>query len=171
MAKGNHSLEIPSLFPPNTNYQKLEAYKTPQNSKITFGILCFAAGIATLLGLWFFLGFFKNLLPSKEGKTFNSMRFLICVNNALLIIFIPILLLQEAIFYFGIEGSLGGFPVKQVVYLSLLVALLSVSIFLYYFQFFDTKSWSKFSVSLLKSNLVLYAFALISFVYWGILLP
>jgi hypothetical protein len=139
---------MPTLFPTNANYQKLESYKTPQNSKITFGLLCFAGGISGLFGLWFSLGFLKNLIRSKEGKTFNFMRFLICVNNALLIILIPLLLLQEAIFYFGMEGSLGGFPLKQVIYFPILIGLLSISIFLYYFRSFDTSSWSKFSISL-----------------------
>ena len=171
LAKGNHSLEIPSLFPPNAGFQKLQAYKTPQNSGITFGILSFAAGMMTLIGLWFFLGFFKNIKRSKEAKTFNLMRFLICVNNALLIILIPILLMLEAVFYFGIEGSLGGFPLKEVIYFPILIALFSLAIAFYYFRFFEAKSWSKFSVSLLQGNLILYTFAVISFIYWGILLP
>lgn len=171
LAKGNHSLEMPTLFPPNANYQKLEAYKTPQNSKIIFGILCFAGGISGVFGLWFFVGFFKNILRFKKEKTFNLMRFLVCVNNALLIILIPILLLREAVFYFGMEGSLGGFPLKQVIYFPALIGLLSISIFLYYFCFFKAHTWNKFSISLLKSNLALYTLALISFVYWGILLP
>jgi hypothetical protein len=171
LAKGNHSLEMPSLFAVNPEFQQLQAYKTPQNSRITFGILSFTGILAGLFGLCFFIGFIKNLVRSNKTKTFDLMRFLICVNNAFLIFLIPILLLQEAIFYFGMEGSLGGFPLKEAIYFPALITLLSIGIALYYFQFFKPKSWSKFSISLLKSNIVLYLFAVLSFVYWGILLP
>ncbi|MBK8341343.1 MAG: hypothetical protein IPK99_15770, partial [Flavobacteriales bacterium] len=56
LQKGAHTLDLPSLFPPNKAYQALQAYRTPFHQRWLFQVLMFLGGAAVLwgfiLGVW-----------------------------------------------------------------------------------------------------------------------
>ncbi|MEO8734465.1 MAG: hypothetical protein ABI373_09045, partial [Flavobacteriales bacterium] len=60
LAKGDHSYEIPALFPPNREYQQLLAFKTPLNSSVLDGFLRFCLILFLLSAIYFPLSYFRN---------------------------------------------------------------------------------------------------------------
>ncbi|MBK6525212.1 MAG: hypothetical protein IPG07_06410 [Crocinitomicaceae bacterium] len=53
LAKGDHQIEIPGLFPPNEEFEKLANYKTPKNSLVMM-LFVISSGLLFLFTAIFF---------------------------------------------------------------------------------------------------------------------
>ncbi|MEO1518668.1 MAG: hypothetical protein AAFV95_26880 [Bacteroidota bacterium] len=173
LAKGDHFYDIASLFPPNAGYEKFLAYKTPFTSKALFWLLAGSAIVVLLISGYYFVFLIRKLL--KERMAFFAswqvylLSFLL-VTNFLLLVLIPLLLLMEPIYYFGMEGSIGNFPFKQVQYFPLLIGICSLAALAFTIQVIKQRSGSVLHTSMLSINSVILIINLGLCAYWNILL-
>ena len=104
LAKGPHTLDLPSLFPPNAEFQALQAYRTPFHQRWLFWGLVAVAGLAVLLGLACGLVFLVRVARRLLGKATAPFwpQLLVGLGMVALVGLIGILLVKETVFYFGL---------------------------------------------------------------------
>lgn len=174
LAKGDHVIAMPPLFPENPEYEALRTYKTPINSHVLLGIILLLIGISLFSSAYFVIEFFRLLFSRKEGQglqRFHLSRLLVLVNTGISIVLIPIFLLREPIFYFGMAGSLGGFPLTEVIYFPLLQALLTLIMATVNFRIIQQKRGGAFSRGLLTTHTACLCVFVALYAYWGLLIP
>lgn len=166
LAKGDHILNVPELFPKNSEFEELVNYCTPSNTVelrislvISAGLLIFFSLVMGISKIW------------KRQPLAISFQFVwaMPVINVLLVIYLFILATNKNIFYFDA-------PYKDpssiwVSALSYLPLVLFVSMVPFIFRTFkllksdEAKLWTK---ATLVSNLLVYAILMVGFAYWGL---
>ncbi len=131
LAKGDHSLDMISLFPPNAEFAKLVAYRTPFHGMALRGFLLCAALVALFFGAYagilLLLGAFTRLRGNRTERP--VLPLLVGAACSLIVLFlVPALLLDQGVFYFGlgdatdrIDPALAHVPVLLCVLAPLLV--------------------------------------------------
>jgi hypothetical protein len=105
LAKGDRELEMPALFRPNVEYEQLVAYATPFHRRGLFYVLLAAALLALVGGtragfLW--LGGIVARIRNRTPRRAAVPLIVQLVSCAGLVVLVPILLLNEGVFYFGL---------------------------------------------------------------------
>ncbi|MFT5920229.1 MAG: hypothetical protein ACI9FU_002047 [Granulosicoccus sp.] len=171
--KGDHLILLPELFPPNKEYQKLLNYKTPFNSRATYSMMISCFIIALLLSFYLFIHLTAALIKNRT-KALNIESLFVGVliaTNALICILIPLLLLRQPVFYFGISGSLRSFPFTQIEYAPLLIAFVSIPLMAWVFSSLrKRRGFSLYSASITINALILMITTGFNF-YWGLIIP
>ena len=104
LAKGEHTLNLPSLFPPNESFQALQAYRTPFHDRWLFWGLMGWGGLAVLwgfiLGVWVLVNGVRRLrrLPVRTSWPLA----LAGLSMVALVGLVGVLLTLEQVFYFGL---------------------------------------------------------------------
>ena len=166
LAKGDHALNVPDLFPPNSEFERLVNYKTPANSieiRISFVV------IAGLLALFSFLLGITVVRKRKRTSLPFATNVGMMVLNLLLIGYLAVLLTNRSIFYFDVpyvHHSSGLISASSYVPF-LLLALLGPSLLRTKAGWVSgsTVAWVKI---VLVSNNFLYIVLLGAFAYWGL---
>jgi hypothetical protein len=94
LAKGNHQLEIPKLFPHNNEYEQLKNYKIPKNNMPIAICLLACLGLFLITILYFIIQFFT----SKNQITHHKIAIVLLVS--ILIYYLYVLLTNINIYYF-----------------------------------------------------------------------
>lgn len=159
LAKGDRILPIVDLFPPNAEYQRLEAYITPFHQRWLFWTL---AVFAALFLVWVPMGGLVLLarvitrLRKKDKRPLLPL-FLALVIACIIVPLIAVLLTNEGVYYFGL-----GDVMPLLAWVPIL--LLALVLFL---------AWSARKAA--RSRLVIGTLLLLPlfglFGYWGMLLP
>lgn len=104
LSKGPHTLDLPSLFPPNEAYQALQAYRTPFHQRWLFWPLVALVGIAVLLGAVHLILFVARSVAQLRGRPHGPVHlpFVGGLTNVMLVLLLGLLLVQEPVFYFGL---------------------------------------------------------------------
>lgn len=104
LSKGPHTLDLPSLFPPNEAYQALQAYRTPFHQRWLFWALVALVGIAVLLGAVHLILFVARSVAQLRGRPHGPVHlpFVGGLTNVMLVLLLGLLLVQEPVFYFGL---------------------------------------------------------------------
>jgi hypothetical protein len=159
LAKGDHSILMSSLFPPNLEYIRFARFKTPATSmgmRLTLG----------MIRLFLFASAPCIFLIYLRGFSFRFIWLALLAINLGLAYYLSNLLTNEAIFYFNTPYKEEGrwllnlssyFPVGLLV-LFIPVTFISV---LYY-----RKSRNNYHLSLFILNTISYALLLFLFAYW-----
>lgn len=174
LAKGNHTILFTDIFPPNAEYNRLKAYKTPFNSETIFWALISTLGIAFTASVYFFFRIIMRWIRRRKAqlKSMTPLFLLLILANILLFLLIPILILREPVFYFGFEGQLANFPLPELIYfLPLTIGILLVAGGGLSYQYMRQNSGVIFSKWVISSNLFVLFGILILTIYWGLLLP
>ena len=104
LQKGAHTLDLPSLFPPNKAYQALQAYRTPFHERWLFQGLMFFGGAAVLwgfiLGLWVLVNGVRRLRRLPVRTSWPLV--LAGLGLVALVGLVAVLLTLEQVFYFGL---------------------------------------------------------------------
>lgn len=165
LAKGDHSLHVASLFPINSEFERLKSYKTPFNTPVLKILLVAIAGL-----LSFFI-LLLSLAAIRDKNTEINFRnvLLLSVLNLLLIGYLFVLATHVNIFYFDAPyRHFGSDLISASSYTPFL--LLAVIVPLSFFTIkmlksLQTKRWIKFT---LASNNLVYLLLILSFGYWGL---
>jgi len=166
LAKGDHIMSIPSLFPKNSEFERLVNYKTPSNT-IELTIL-----LVILAGLLAFFPFVLGISKFWKNK-FNAMSFksilTITVLNLLLIAYVFVLITNKNIFYFDAPYKDYSSNIISASSFTPFLLLLLIGPILFYtinrLQSDKTKLWIK---TILVSNNLIYIFLIVGFAYWGL---
>lgn len=166
LAKGDHTLSLPEIFPKNAEFERLVNYKTPANTVALRILLLLLAAIFALLAVAFVISFVW-----KGHSPIDSTKFLLVlpVLNLILVVYILILLTHQSIFYFDV-------PYQD--YSSTFISISSYTPFLLLFAFIpilvysrnrlksdQTRLWVK---STLVLNNIAYFILVLGFGYWGL---
>lgn len=174
LAKGNHTLLIPALFPENEEYAKFLNYKTPFSSKPMFwwmiGTCLFFFGASFFFFIRFLQRFFKEKFQLFQ-KRWIYLVSILSITNLLSLVILLILMVIQPIFYFGFEGSLGGFPFTEVEYFPIIILLFTIIMAGINFSSFKPKEFIPFGNSIFTFNIILLVLIIGQFIYWDILIP
>ncbi|HTF04987.1 MAG TPA: hypothetical protein VK826_13260 [Bacteroidia bacterium] len=164
LAKGEHRIEIASLFPVNEEYEKFLAFKTPGKSD-TFNVFMYScAGLFFLSGFIFGVSFFRS-----RGQKYRFVKLLIVPLCWIMCFYMLVLLRNEGIFYFPAPYQDYTFSILNVAaYIPFLMLLLIAPIVRVNVKVFKQGTWNSFSTYLLTINTVIYVVFIGLFAYWGL---
>lgn len=132
LAKGDHSLDMIALFPPNAEFAKLVAYRTPFHSLALRGFLLFAALVALLFGAYAGISLVLGAIARLRGRrnTRPVLPLLIGGACSLIVLFVvPILLIHQGVFYFGLGDATDRIH-PALVFLPMLLCVLAALLLL-----------------------------------------
>lgn len=159
LAKGDHVLEMASLFPLNAEYEKLRGYKTLFNSNTLLSFFIFLVMLFSFSSMFFLVSFFRNKKHTPEtNKKYSKVKLLLFAVNILLLYYVVTLVRNEIIFYF---------PLRYIAsYIPFLMVLLILPLYRWNLRVFKDHSWNNFSKYLFALNNLAYLLLTILFSYW-----
>ena len=164
LAKGNHTFEIPSLFPTNKEYQKLLAFKTPINSSAIDWFLRYSLILFLISAIYFLVSYFRN-----RNIKYASYKLLLSALGLIMMYYVFVLATEVNIFYFpapykNYKPSL----LDLAGYIPFLTLLLIIPLLLINRKVFIENAWRKFSKWLFTINSLTYLTLIVLFAYWGL---
>ncbi len=166
LSKGDHIINIPEIFPKNSEFERLVNFKTPSN---TVALRILLVLIVAFLALISFALFLSQIRKNKTSSLSRKSVLVISLLNIMLIGYIVVLIKNNSIFYFDV-------PYKH--YSSSLISASSYTPFLLLLSFIPiiiytrnrlksdkTKFWVK--TTLVLNNIVCFILVL-GFGYWGL---
>ena len=69
LAKGDHFYEIPKIFPPNAEFQKLLNYRIPQNTPAIKFYLLFCGGLFSFTSIFFLFSFIRTRKTTSNSNS------------------------------------------------------------------------------------------------------
>jgi hypothetical protein len=146
LAKGDHNLDMIALFPPNMEFAKLVAYRTPFHSKALLGFLLCTAAMALFFGVYCGTVLLIRAIARMRGrKSARPMLPLFVGATSSLIVFFlaPTLLLNRGVYYFGMGDATDRIsPLLR--YLPLLLGVLAIPLVLFVVRDWRFRSSSVF---------------------------
>ncbi len=165
LKKGNHFIEIPSLFPPNAEFAKLTAYKTPMNSPAINSFLLFCAGLFSISAFYFPVNYFRKRKTTK----YVWVKLLFFPLSLVMLFYIFMLARVENIFYFPAPYSEGSFSVVSMAsFIPFLILFILIPLLIINRKIFREKAWTSFPKWIFTLNNVTYMLLVMLFCYWGL---
>lgn len=165
LAKGDHMLDVISLFPKNSEFERLVEYATPFNTPSLRLLLVMVGGVLTLLSFIFTTLIFIN------RKSENSNRALVFTSilNLLLTVYFAVLVTNMYVFYFDapyVHYNSNFISISS--YIPFLLLLSIVPMVIYAIRFFKNKERRRWVRSLVVLNNLIYIASFFGFIYWGL---
>lgn len=164
LIKGDHIYAVPSLFPGNLEYQRLERYLTPRNSNFITGLLFFCCAVFFLSSLFFIVSWFRN----RNKVHFNIIKLGSFILGLLLAFYTLVLLRTEFIFFFPAPYKSGHPIIDMTSYLPFLLLLVIIPSVFVNLKLWKEHVWGKGIVWLFTTNNLLYSMLIVLFAYWGL---
>jgi predicted choloylglycine hydrolase len=165
LAKGDRTIDVPSLFPRNLEFERLRSFKTPFNTPVLRILL---VAIAGLLSFFIFLLILAAIKGKNTEITFKN-TFLMSALNLSLIGYLFVLATNVNIYYFDVpykHYDSGLISTSSYTPFLLLAVIIPVSLFtIKRLKSVKTKRWIK---ATLVSNNLIYLILILSFGYWGL---
>jgi hypothetical protein len=166
LAKGDHTLDIPGLFPANAEYETLLAYNTPQNSPRIRLFLLFCAGLFLFSGCYFGLRFLRGKVTGKYAR----LQWLLFPLGLILTYYMFVLATNLYIFYFQAPFRDPSSMVQNIAaYIPFLLLALILPLAWANVKILRDTAWPAFSKMLFALNNMTYWVLMGWFVYWGLL--
>ncbi|UTW66029.1 hypothetical protein KFE94_15425 [bacterium SCSIO 12643] len=166
LEKGNHIIDVETLFPINSEFKRLASYKTPFNTPILRILLAALGGILPFISLLFIIGFVRNKKVLDESK----VLILIIILNVVLALYFFVLTTNIGIYYFDAPYEHHGSKAITISsYIPYVFSLFIVPVGILTFRFFRAQKNAKWTKGLLLFNNMIYVAAVLAFVYWGLL--
>ena len=166
LAKGDHTVSIPELFPKNSDFERLINYKTPFNTIELRILLVALAGFLAFFS--FILGISLFMKNNPATVSFKSFLMLSAVNFGL-IAYLFVLATNKSIFYFDAPYKHYSSDLISASSFTPFLLLLSIGPLLFYtinrLQSDKIKLWIK---AILISNNFVYILLIAGFSYWGL---
>jgi len=157
--KGDHSLDMIALFPPNAEFARLVAYRTPFNSKGLLGFVIFAGVFALLFGMYAGIVLVIRVIVRLRSRT--SERPLLplitgAITSGIVLFLVPMLLLNRGVFYFGLGDATDPIHAALKYLPMLLCALAILSVILTYraWYFHTSSGFTRWVLSLHAATIV-----------------
>jgi len=163
LSKGNHSIDVTTLFPVNTEFERLKTYITPLNNPALRLVMA-------LLGMFFFVSsllFAVNAVRKKlrHNRLFKGLFSLLCF---MMFCYMYVLTTNMDAFYFAApyvhyqSNLISAFSYAPIIMLAALVPSIKLN-----YKIIKENSWGIFWRFLLTANNIAYIILFGSFIYWG----
>ena len=163
LAKGNHIIKVDSLFPKNTEFEKLASYKTPQNNDTLLLFLVFCGLFFGMSSIYFLV----NYVKTRKTDTFNSIKLLIIPFGIILFYYMFVLSTNINIFYFDSPyKSYSSTLVSMTSYIPYVLLAIIIPLIRFNLKLFKEKLWNTLALIILSLNSLLYLILIGFFVYW-----
>lgn len=168
LAKGNHSFEMLDIFPPNTEYKKLVAFKTPQNNGTMRLFLICCEALFSFSSLFFLISFLRNKKSIPQvNSTNHTIKILLFVVSALLLYYANVISNNQAIFYFPSPYHDWRFSMLNIAaYIPFLMLIIIVPLITQNIKVLKGTTWTTFSKYLFTVNSLTYLALIFLFTYW-----
>lgn len=170
LAKGDHSLDMIALFPPNAEFAKLVAYRTPFHSMALRVFLLFAALVALLFGAYAGISLVLSAVARLRGKRNGPPvlpMFVGGVCSLIVLFLVPTLLLNQGVFYFGLADALDRI-LPALTYLPLLLCALTIPLLLWTYRDWRARVLSSFRRWSLTVQTATIVAVLVGLFYWDL---
>lgn len=165
LAKGDHVLDVPALFPPNSEYEKLAGFKTPQNSTTIDFFMRFCAVSFSFSSLYFLVSFIRK----RKTANYANVKLILFSVGIILFYYVLVLVRNENIFYFPAPYEDYKFTMLNIAaYIPFLLLLLIIPLIRVNLKIFKEHIWLNFSIWLFAINNIIYTILLGLFAYWGL---
>jgi hypothetical protein len=162
LAKGDHSLEIASLFPSNPEYLKLIEFKTPFNSALICGLIFTFMFLFLFSFPYFLINYFRNRKVKYAG-----IKFVLAVLSLCMAYYMSALLREINIFYFPAPYKSYQFSLIDLSsYLPFIILVLIVPLLAINRNVFKDKIWGVIPKLLFSLNNLAYLILIGLFFYW-----
>lgn len=165
LGKGDHLIAIDTLFPKNSEFEKLRNYKTPDSSLLIALFLIASAGLFLFSSTYFLIRYFRR----KQNSKYRYIQVLISLLGLILFCYLVVL--------YG--GSINRFyfpaPYKDPAsvfislssYIPFLLLLIIIPFCVINYKLLKEQSWSVFAKVLFTLNNLVYCILIGLFGYWG----
>ncbi|QTN38691.1 hypothetical protein HZ996_05830 [Cryomorphaceae bacterium] len=163
LAKGDHVLDVPELFPRNAKFERLVAYKTPSNTIALRIALALSAALLALIAL--------VLIVAQLRRSPISLRITLTIGllNVLLVGYTAVLFSNKAIFYFDAPYQhYSSSLISASSYLPFILLLAFVPLTAYAVRVLKSDKYRTWTKVLLVINQLQYLLLLVGFGYWGL---
>lgn len=164
LAKGDHLLEISSLFPKNDEFEQLKNYVTPFNThwlRITMAII---GCLFLLSSLLFFISVFK----SAQQKRSKIIRLLLSLILLLAFCYLFVLATNINVFYFPTPYQLSSKLISLASFLPYFISGLGIVLLFLFWKKQNPLSWNRFSKGLFLLNAIGLSALFLEFFYWNL---
>lgn len=165
LAKGDHGLDVITLFPRNKEFQQLADYKTPLNSKPLDVLLRLCFGFF----LFSFLYFLISSLSRKRATKHATFRLALAPLSLVMAYYMFALSTEMGIFYLPAPYRHYKLSLLDVAaYIPFLVLLLIVPLALLTKKIVSQSNWTAFPKLLLALHNAACLTLIVLFAYWGL---
>lgn len=165
LAKGNHSVEIASLFPPNSEFKALTNFKTPLNSP---GINLFLQ-LCLILFLLSAILFGISSLIRRKTSSHNFAKLLFGLLSLSLAYYIYLLATEMNIYFFPAPYSDGSLSLVSIAsFIPFLLLILIIPILIFNKKILKNSTWTFIPKFFLTLNSITYIVLIVLFSYWGL---
>ncbi|PWV51545.1 hypothetical protein [Chitinophaga sp. S165] len=170
LAKGDHVLNIPGLFPENKEYLQFLHYLTPFNSVFLQLFLYFLALVFVCSVLYWVVCYFRKNYPQDINKQRRYTIVLFVLVNMMLLSYLYTLFSDQSIFYYEAPYSISGKYLLNVsAYIPIVLLLLIIPVTILNVKIIKQSFWMKITKGVFTLNTVFYCALLLLFAYWGLL--
>lgn len=165
LGKGDHIINIPTLFPANPQFERLASYKTPFNTVELRFLLVFLAGFLMLFSFifWVYSVWSKNRMIS-----FKTIA-LISLLNVLLVCYLFVLATDKYIYYFDAPYKhYSSDLISASSYIPFVLALCIIPFTLFTIKHLKLNQIHGGVKTILTANNLIYIMLFAGFVYWGL---
>ncbi|WP_310559737.1 hypothetical protein [Flavobacterium sp.] len=163
LKKGDHSIAIDTLFPPNPEFKKLRNFKTPKNSIVIGAFIVAAAGFFLLTSIFFLIQYLRRT----ERKKYAYIQLVLFPLGLILFYYMFVLSGSVNVFYFPAPYKDPTNVFKSVTsYIPFLLLLLIIPFSVINYRLFKENSWNVLAKWLFTLNNLIYVILIGLFAYW-----
>jgi hypothetical protein len=163
LKKGDHIIEVETLFPHNPEFEKLRNYKTPKDSILMGVFIIASAGFFLLTSIFFLFQYLKR----RESKKYSYIQLLLFPIGLILFYYMYVLSGPVNVFFFSAPYK---HPTNVFIsltsYIPFLLLLLILPFSMINYKLIKEKSWSLLAKWLFTFNNLIYIILIGLFVYW-----
>jgi hypothetical protein len=163
LARGEHRMEIASLFPVNAEYEKFLAFKTPATSPVFRTLLFACAALLFLSGIIFLFSFFRS-----RGEQFRLLKLLLLPLCWVLSFYMLILLRNDGIFYYPAPYNDQSSVLTLAAYIPFLLLIALIPLLIANRKLITHSTWSSFMRRFFTGINAVLLLLVACFGYWGL---
>jgi len=164
LKKGDHIIDITTLFPQNIEFEKLRNYKTPKDSIIIAVFLVASAGLFLSTALFFLLQILRN---RQKIVNYKFIQLILIPSSLVMFYYMFVLSGSVRVFYFSAPyKDPTNIFVSLTSYVPFVLILIIIPFILVNYRIFKDKSWGLFSKGLFTLNNFVYTVLIGLFFYW-----
>jgi lipid-A-disaccharide synthase-like uncharacterized protein len=163
LKKGNHTIAIEKLFPPNPEFEQLRYFQTTKNNNWIAVYILGSAAIFLFSSVFFLVQYFRT----KKNKKYALLKLLLFPIGLVLFYYMYVLSSNLAVFYFPAPyQSPTNALVSLASYIPLLLLVLILPLLILNYRLYKEHCWSAFAFGLFTINNLIYIGLIGLFQYW-----